>query len=57
MTDRPLLISSSLPLIDEVVRLASASALEVHVAPDIAAATPHWLSARDLACEQTRKGP
>lgn len=45
MTDRPLLISSSLPLIDEVVRLASASALEVHVAPDVAAATAHWLSA------------
>ena len=43
--DRPLLISASLPLIDEVVRLASSSALEVHVAADIGSASTHWFTA------------
>ena len=42
---RPLLVSSSLPLIDDVVRLASSAALEVHVASDLASATRHWLEA------------
>ena len=45
MTEHPLLISSCLPLIDEVVRLASLVALEVQVAPDMASAAPHWLGA------------
>ena len=35
---RPLLISTSLALIDRVVRLASTAALEVQVAPDAASA-------------------
>jgi hypothetical protein len=35
---RPLLVSSSLPLIDDVVRLASSAALEVHVASDLSSA-------------------
>lgn len=43
--DRPLLISSSLALIDEVVRLASSAALEVHVASDIGSASTHWFTA------------
>jgi secretion/DNA translocation related CpaE-like protein len=43
--DRPLLISSRLSLIDEVVRLASSSALEVHVAADIGSALSHWFTA------------
>lgn len=38
-------MSASLPLIDEVVRLASTVALEVQVASDLSAATAHWLSA------------
>ena len=42
---RPLLISSSLRLIDDVVRLASSAALEVQVAPDLATAARHWLGA------------
>ncbi len=42
---RPLLISSSLPLIDEVVRLASSSALEVHVAADLGSAATQWFTA------------
>ena len=42
---RPLLVSSSLPLIDDVVRLASAAALEVHVASDLSSAARHWLEA------------
>ena len=42
---RPLLVSSSLQLIDEVVRLASSAALEVQVAPDLTTATRHWLDA------------
>lgn len=42
---RPLLISTSLALIDRVVRLASTAALEVQVAPDAASATRHWLDA------------
>ena len=42
---RPLLVSSSLPLIDDVVRLASSAALEVHVASDLASAARHWLEA------------
>jgi secretion/DNA translocation related CpaE-like protein len=45
MTDHPLLVSSSMLLIDEVVRLASTVALEVQVAPDLSAAAPHWLGA------------
>ena len=45
MTEHPLLISSCLPLIDEVVRLASLVALEVQVAPDMTAAASHWLTA------------
>lgn len=45
MTEHPLLVSSSLSLIDEVVRLASLVALEVQVAPDMTAAAPHWLGA------------
>lgn len=35
---RPLLISTSLALIDRVVRLASTAALEVQVAPDASSA-------------------
>ena len=42
---RPLLVSSSLPLIDDVVRLASSAALEVHVASDLASAARYWLEA------------
>ena len=42
---RPLLISTSLALIDRVVRLASTAALEVQVAPDAASATRYWLDA------------
>lgn len=42
---RPLLISSSLPLIDEIVRLASSAALEVHVASDVGSASTHWFTA------------
>ena len=42
---RPLLVSTSLPLIDRVVRLASTAALEVQVAPDAASATRYWLDA------------
>jgi len=45
MTEHPLLVSSSLPLIDEVVRLASSVALEVHVVPDLGSASAHWLGA------------
>lgn len=45
MTEHPLLVTSSLPLIDEVVRLASTVALEVHVTPDLSAAAAHWLGA------------
>lgn len=45
MTQHPLLVSSSLPLIDEVVRLASTVALEVQVASDLSAAAAHWLGA------------
>lgn len=44
-TNRPLVITTSLPLIDELVRLASSAALEVHVAADISAAAEHWLTA------------
>lgn len=42
---RPLLISTSLALIDRVVRLASTAALEVQVAPDAASAMRYWLDA------------
>jgi secretion/DNA translocation related CpaE-like protein len=42
---RPLVISSSLRLIDDVVRLASTVALEVQVAPDLTTAARHWLDA------------
>lgn len=45
MNEHPLLVSSSLPLIDEVVRLASTVALEVQVASDLSAAATHWLGA------------
>jgi len=47
MTDqhRPLLISSSLSLIDEIVRLASSAALEVQVASDIGSGFVHWFTA------------
>ena len=45
MNENPLLVSSSLPLIDEVVRLASTVALEVQVASDLSAAAAHWLGA------------
>jgi len=45
MNEHPLLVSSSLPLIDEVVRLASTVALEVQVASDLSAASAHWLGA------------
>ncbi len=45
MTEHPLLVTSSLPLIDEVVRLASSVALEVQVTPDLSAAASHWLGA------------
>ena len=43
--NRPLLISSCLPLIDEIVRLASSAALEVQVASDIGSGFAHWFSA------------
>lgn len=43
--NRPLVITSSLPLIDEIVRLASSAALEVHVVSDIANVADHWLTA------------
>ena len=43
--NRPLLISSSLPLIDEIVRLASSAALEVQVASDIGSGFAHWFTA------------
>ena len=42
---RPLLISTSLALIDRVVRLASTAALEVQMAPDAASATRYRLDA------------
>lgn len=43
--NRPLLITSSLSLIDEVIRLASTSALEVHVVGEMASAADRWLTA------------
>lgn len=45
MNQHPLLVSSSMQLIDEVVQLASTVALEVQVAPDLSAASTHWLGA------------
>ena len=58
---RPLLISTSLALIDRVVRLASTAALEVQVAPDAASATRYWSDAplvmigSDVSIEQSQE--
>ena len=42
MTARPLLVSNDPDLVDDVVRLAAANAVEVHLATDVAGARSKW---------------
>lgn len=42
---RPLLVSHDTTLLDDLLRLAAAAGVEVHVAPDVDAARAHWRAA------------
>ena len=44
-TARPLLVSGDPDLIDDVLRLAAANGVEVHLATDAEAARSHWVLA------------